>query len=378
MNKRDQRVLLWLCCAAICWRWLVGLRAPLPGVEACRDLWLAEQLATGQFASLADRAWEPFYGMLLAPALALGASPFAAAQVVACLLGGLALVPLALAAERLREGAGVPAAMIAMAAAGPVVAAGAGSATSMFVLLSAISLWAYAARRFVLSVVLLLVVVAGGTDEIASDSVPLLDQLRCGLGVIVVLLPLLLLPPRSRRFAVPVFVWFALLAVAVSIDGMASLLSVHSGLLAVLAGIGLARLPLRLRDLILALVITVECHAGWTLGEPEEAVVERILPRYLMRRVHGEGQIVLSTMPRVRWAAGLNPAGVAKSLTQMSAELSGPRAPRHVGSIVMTKPEGQDVSMRALLASSYERAELPLNLQALLDARGLSVLRQRR
>jgi hypothetical protein len=378
VSKSDQRALLWLCCAAICWRWFVGLRAPLPGVDACRDLWLAEQLAAGQFASLVDRAWEPLYGLLLAPALALGATPFAAAQVAACLLGGLALVPIAMAAERLREGAGVPAAAIAMAAAGPVVAAGAGSATSMFVLLSAFSLWAYAARRFVLSVGLLLVVIAGGTDQVASHPIPGFEQLRYGLGASVVLLPLLLLSPRARRFAAPALVLLALLVVAASVDAWTTLLPVHSAVLAVLAGLGLARLPLRVRDLLLALVVAAECHAAWTLGEPEAAVVERILPRYLLSRVHEEGQVVLSTMPRVRWAAGLNPAVAAKSLSQLSGELSGPRASRHVGSIVMTEVEAKDASMRALLASSFERAELPPNLQDLLDAHGLSVLCRRR
>lgn len=378
MSRRDRRALLWLCCAAICWRWFVGLRAPLPGVDACRDLWLAEQLAAGQFGALVGRVWEPLYGLLLAPALAFGAAPFAAAQVAACLLGGLALVPVAMAAERLREGAGITAAAIAMVAAGPVVAAGAGSATSMFVLLSACSLWAYAARRFTLSVVLLLVVVAGGTDQVASLSRPFVEQLRLGLGAAVVMLPLLLLPPRSRRFAAPVLLLLALLLVAASVDAWSTLLPMHSAVLAVLAGLGLARLPMRLRELLLALLVAVECHAAWTLCEPEAAVVERILPRYLLRRVHDEGQVVLSTMPRIRWAAGQDPSGVEQPLSQLSRELSGPRAPRHVGSIIMTEAEGKDASMRALLASSFERAELPPNLQDLLDARKLSVLRRRR
>jgi hypothetical protein len=378
VSKRDLRVLLWLCCAAICWRWFVGLRAPLPGVDACRDLWLAEQLAAGQFAALLDRVWEPLYGLLLAPALAFGATPFVAAQVAACLLGGLAIVPVAMAAERLREGAGIPAAAIAMAAAGPVVAAGAGAATSMFVLLSACSLWAYAARRFVLSVLLLLVVVAGGTDQVASDTRPWFEQLRLGLGAGVVLLPLVLLPPRSRRFAAPACLLLALLVVAASVDAWTTVLPMHSAVLAVLAGLGLARLPLRVRDLLLALVVAAECHAAWNLGEPEATVVERVLPRYLLGRVHDEGQAVLCTMPRVRWAAGQKPFDVAKPLSELSRELSGPRAPRHVGSIIMTEAEGKDASMRALLASSFERAELPPSLQDLVDARKLSVLRRRR
>lgn len=378
MSKRDQRAVLWLCCAAICWRWFVGLQAPLPGVEACRDLWLAERLAAGEFGALLDRLTEPLYGLLLAPALAFGADPFHAAQVASSLLGGLAIVPVALAAERLREGAGVPAAVFAMVAAGPVLAAGAGSAASMFVFLSACSLWAYAAGRWLLAATLFAIVVAGGADALESRGGGLWHELRIAVGAAVLALPMLLLPPRSKRFVVPVVAWLSLLAIAAATGNWLGLLPMHAALPCVLAGLAVARLGARWRELLLVVCVAIECHAAWSLGEPEEAVVERILPRFLQRHFHDEGQIVLSTMPRVLWGAGQNPLGPYRPLRELSAELSGPRAPRHVGSIVMDARQAADVSMRSLLASSFERASLPPNLQDLLDARGLHVLLRRR
>src|SRR5690606_34911257 len=181
------------------------------------------------------------------------------------------LVPTALAAERLREGAGVPAAALAMVAAGPVLAAGAGAATAMFTLLLACSLWAYAARRWAWSVVLLPVVIAGGTDEVAARSLPLLHQpfaqLRVALGAAVVALPLLLLRPYSRRFLVPALGFCAVGMVALVTSTWVTLLPICSPILSVLAGLGLARLPLRLRDVLLSLLVAAECHTAWILPE---------------------------------------------------------------------------------------------------------------
>ncbi len=377
MSSADRRAILWMCCAAVCWRWFVGLRAPAPGVDACRDLWLAQEIASGHFEAFLGRVWEPLYGLLLAPSLALGATPFVAAQVAACLLGGLAIVPIALAAERLREGAGVSAGAVAMVASGPVVAAGAGAATSLFALTFASSLWAFTARRFVVSGLLFAVVVAGGLDEWASPSLSTFEQLRLGVGVPAVVLPLLLLPPRSRMFLVPVGILLAVLAVAASTNGWVTLLPMYSAVLCVLCGLALARVSVRFRDLCLCLIVIGECHAAWTLGEEKAAVVERVLPDYLDRNVHKAGQSMLSTIPRLRWAAGQDPSSVKQTLREMCRELSGPLAPNYVGSIVMTAAEGKDTSLRALLASRYERAVVIADLQELLDKRGLTLLRRR-
>lgn len=342
----------------------------MPGVDACRDLWLAEQLANGDLSALFDRVLEPLYALLLAPALAFGASPFAAAQVVACLLGGLVVVPAALAAERLREGAGVCAGAVAMVAAGPVVAAGAGAATAMFTLLAACCLWALAARRFVLSGGSLLLVVAGGTDQVASVPQPVWEQLRLGVGSAVLLLPLLLLPPRSRMFGVLFAAQLVLVAIAWLLDAWTSLLPLYSPVLAVLAGLGLARLPVRLRDVLLSIIVAIECHAAWTLGEPEAAVIERVLPHYLMRRANAAGDIVLANLPRIRWSAGQDPSAPTVSYADAMRD-------DKVASIIMTAGEAKDASLRALLAAKFERAPVPTDIAELVFERSLHVLRRR-
>lgn len=364
---------MWLCCAGICWRWFVGIRTPMPGVDACTDLWLAEQLVAGDVSPLLSRLWEPFYALLLTPALAFGAPPFLAAKVVACLLGGVACVPAGLAAERLRAGAGVSAAALTMVAAGPVVAAGAGAATAMFVLLTACALWAFAARRLVVGGVLAALVLAGGVDCVASQPAPLWSQLRLGLGSVVLLLPLVPVLV-SRTHLRPLGVLFAaelvVVLVAWLVDGWASLTPIYAPILAVLAGLGLARLPVRLRDVVLCVVVAVECHAAWTLLEPEAAVVERVLPQYLDRRVHRDGESLLVNVPRIRWVVGQDPAGAARPFAEAMTD-------DRIGSIVMTADEARDASLRALLAAKFERAPVPTDLAELLLERSLHVLRRR-
>ena len=370
VSDRDRRALLWLCCAGICWRWFVGVRAPLPGVDACRDLWIAEQVAHGDWSALFDRFWEPVYALLLAPALAFGASPFAAAQVVACLLGGLVAVPVALAAERIREGAGVSAAVVAMVAAGSVVAAGAGSAAAMFAMRFACSLWAFAARRLVVGVALLGLVLAGGLDQVAYEPQPIWDQLRLGVGSAVLLLPLSLLPPRSRLMGVLVGAQLVLVGLAASLDTWTSLLPIYSPIMAVLVGVGLARLRVRLRDVLLSVIVAIECHAAWTLGEPEAAVVERILPQYLQRHAYTEDGVVFSNLPRVRWAAGQDPSAPGQDIRSAMDH-------DDVDSIIMTAEEAKDASLRSLLAGKFERAALPTAIAGLMLDRNLHVLRRR-
>jgi len=371
VSDRDRRALLWLCCAGVCWRWFVGLRAPMPGVDACRDLWLAEQIANGNLAALGDRLWEPVYALLLAPLLAFGVSPLLAAKVVACLLGGLVAVPVALAAERMREGSGVSAAVVTTITAGPVVAAGAGSATAMFALLLACSLWAIAARRWVVGASLLLVVMAGGTDQVASLSPSGWSQLRLAIGSAVLLLPLVFLPPRSRQMWCLLASYLALVAVAVWIDARVSLLAIYSPWLAVLVGVGLSRLPLRVRDVLLCGVALAECHAAWTLGEPEAAVVERVLPQYLQRRVHAGDGVVFCNLPRVRWAAGQDPSAKRRDVREALED-------DRVASIIMSSEEAKDASLRALLAAKFERAVVPTDITELMLDRSLHVLCRRK
>ncbi|MCK5941394.1 MAG: hypothetical protein KAI24_05440 [Planctomycetes bacterium] len=369
MIERDRRALLWLTCAAVCWRWLVAVRTPLPGVDATRDLWLAERLANGDFGALAARWWEPLNGLLMAPALALGASPFATAQVLACLLGGLAVLPAALAAERLRPGAGVPAAVVVMVGSGAVVAAGAGGSTAMVTLVVACAWWAFAHRRPLAFVGLAALALLAGGEQIATHAQPALDATRLGLGGAAFGLAFLL-PAAVRTVAAPAAAFVALLLAAALLDGWATLLPSHLPLLAVLVGVGLARLHVRVRDLLLCALVAVECHAAWTLVEPRSAVVERIVPQYLQRRLGVDSDRVVTDLPRVRWACGQRPDAGAVPLGERARAAD-------VEAVVLTSPQARDATLRAALAARFEPARLPTDLLELCAEHGVVVLRRR-
>ena len=385
---RDRRAVLWLTCAAVCWRWLVGAQAPMPSAEACRDLYLAERLAVGDFAELAHRWWEPLWGMLLAPFLACGAPSFATAQVAACVLGGAAVAAVALAAERMRTGAGVPAAVVATVSTGSVLNASVGGATALLSLLGGLSLWAFAAGRVWLSVLLVALVVMAGADE---GPVP--------LNVVALLLDEVAEPSALLRIAgsggllLPLLLWPQRRLVELGFGG-ALLVPVIAGmlwvelpwsspfwwpLLATMAGVALARLPVRLRDVLLTVVAAIDLHAGWTLVEARQAVVERLAPSYLVRRELPEGQIVASPLARVAWAAGQRPRLApslpamiwsARSGSSIATSVSQPA----VGAIIVTRWDFDYVVETS--QGQFARAWLPPDLQDLADAHGLAVLRR--
>ncbi|MFN3241966.1 MAG: hypothetical protein ACE37K_10675 [Planctomycetota bacterium] len=369
MSDKDRRALLWLTCAAVCWRWLVAVRTPLVGVDASRDLWLAERLADGDLGALAARWWQPLHGLLMAPALAFGATPFATAQVVACLLGGLAVLPTAFAAERLRAGAGVPAAAVAMVAAGAVVAAGAGGSAATTTLLVASAWWAFAARRLVLAAGLAVLAAGSGLDQVATHAPSALDATRIGLGAGAFGLAFLL-PTAWRSARTPALVLSVLVVVAAVTGTSATLLPSHQPLLAILVGVGMAGLHVRVRDLLLCAIVAVECHAGWFLVEPAAAVTERIVPRLMLRRLDAGSQQLVATLPRVRWAAGQDPDARPEPLVTRALAAD-------VAVVVLTEAEARDASLRASLASRFERASLPADLQELTDEHGLVVLQRR-
>lgn len=346
------------------------MRAPLPGVDASHDLWLAAQFADGNWGALLECWRQPLQALLLTPAIALGAPAFAAAQVLACLCGGLAIVPTAMAAERLLKGAGVPAAVLAMAFAGTTLAAGAGAETPLRTLLLATALWAFVSKRWATALVLFGFAAANGIDRVAASYESSLDELRIGVGAAVLLLPGMLL----QRCSGATWILYAafLLAVAVGrfCDSLASLPPIYSPLLAVVAGVTIAPVPVRLRDLMLCALVLVEGHAAWTLGEARSAVVERVLPQYLMRRLNEPGELVASSMPRVRWAAGRNP--------KPKTSLAGQKQDYKIGSVVLSPREKMQPILRASFHREFEQAELPYDLQELVDAHDLLVLQRRR
>jgi hypothetical protein len=88
--------------------------------------------------------------------------------------------------------------------------------------------------------------------------------------------------------------------------GRAALLPGWTPLLAVVGGVGLARLAGRWRDLLLCVVVGVDFLTAWQRVEPAAAGEERWLGRYLAREHGGRGEL-RSDLPRVAWAFGSRP-----------------------------------------------------------------------
>lgn len=147
-RRSRQRALLWLCVAAVCWRWLLAARTPVPAEDGVNYLWMAQQFALGDAAAALSEPFAPLWSLLLALPIALGAEPFVAGQVLGCLCGGLAVLPVAALGERLARGAGPIAA--ALCATSSVFARTAAEVLTepLFVLLAATATWAGCSERW--------------------------------------------------------------------------------------------------------------------------------------------------------------------------------------------------------------------------------------
>lgn len=365
MSPRDQRVVLTLMGAAVVWRWLLAQASPMPGVDACHDLWLAGRLAQGGFVELAPRWWQASWALLVSPLVVCGMAPWTAAKILASLCGGFAVWPVASAAERLREGAGVPAAVLAMVAAGTSVAAGAASATAWHALLVAFALWAWVGGRIVPACALATLAGLGGGDRLCDDG-SLLRFVRLAIGPLC-LVPLAALPPRPRRLAGPALLLALVLLVTGLVASPLAWWPAWSPLVAVLVGVGLARLSTRWRDLVLCVVVAAECHGAWNSLEPLSAAAERSIARYVARRLPA-GQSLVSDLPRVLWAAGRSPhAAVGADLVEAAGWPA-------VGALVLGRKAPWSSTVASALASRFTTYPLPSELQDLAAARGLRVL----
>lgn len=371
---RERRILLWLCAGAICWRWVCAVQSPLPSVAACRDLWLAERLAHGEFALLADAIAQPWWALLLWPAVAAGCDAFASAQVLACVIGGLLVWPVAIAAQRLREGAGVPAAILALAAGGPAAAAGGGAATPLLALGVATAVVGLATRRWVLAAVAGTLAMAPGLEAIASGAAYRASpwhwhELRLGWGTSAALALWSVLPPRPRALPALGLLAAAMLATSVA-RGSLQWLLVSSPVVVVLAAVGLARLRVRVRDLALCAAVLAEFWIGWQAIEPGAAFVERALGQHLRRHLT-EGAVV-SDLPRVLLFAGSRPAVLPDGDALLAAA-----GGDGVAFVVLGPGLAARATVTAALANRFARFELPHDLGDLVAEDKLAVFVRR-
>jgi hypothetical protein len=355
--------------AAVLWRWLVGLRTPLPGVDACHDLWLAQRTAVGDVGELAAWWHDASWAALLAPAIACGAAPFTAAQVAAAVLGGLTTVVTALVAERLREGAGTAAAVLTMVAAGPVVAAGAGTDAALGGFCVALAAWAVVARSG--AVMLVAAVLCPVPPDCLLAPTSWLREARLGGSALVAVACLVLLPPRPRGVAWLLGTVAVVGIVAIVLGAPSAWLPMWAPLLAALGGVGLARLPRRGREALLAAVVLVECHGAWHEIEPREAAAERAIGRLVARRL-GPEEHVASDLPRVLWAAGVHPAA-----PESDAEWAAIAADPLVAVVVATTPRANAV-LASAEPGTFARFDLPADLADLAAERDVVILLRRR
>lgn len=372
-SPRDRRALLWLCVAAICWRWLLAIRSPLPAAGACTDLWVAQQLAAGRFGAFTEVWWRPLWALCVAPAVAAGGSAFVAAQVLGCVLGGLAIWPTAVAAERLRQGAGIPAAVFVLAAALPSHGAAVGSALPLATLLVGLAVAAWARGRPRAAIALFAAVAAMGCERLGPGGAPggfwiaAWNGLRDSWSLAFAAALLSVLPPRPRRIGAVWFAALAALAVAVAVDPTTARLPLWFPLVAVLGGVGLARLPTRLGELALAGFVVVAFLAGWQAAEPRDAIVERLLGEHLGTRL-GPGQHVVADLPRVLFHAGQSPAPPATDDALLQAASAPSTAFVVLGGRVKVSP-----TVTSALSGRFVRYTVPSALRDLVVDRRITV-----
>lgn len=372
-SARDRRVLLWLCVAAVCWRWLLAIRAPLPGLDACQDLWVAQQLAKGDFGALAAVWWRPWWALAVAPAVACGAKAFATAQVLGCVVGGLVLWPVAAAAQRLRPGAGVPAAVVVLAAAVPSQGAAVGSALPVAALLVALAVLAQVRGRWLAALGLAGLAAAAGGEQLvpigssAGSWTAAWLALRGAWSLAAPFALLALLPPRPRHVLMLWTVTVLVPVIAWSLGWLRESLPAWSPILAVLCGVGLARWPQRLGELALAGIVVVDFLAAWQAAEPRDTIVERLLGSHLAQRL-GPGQQVVADLPRLLFYAGQRPAAVADGDGLLQAA-SRPG----VAFVVLGRAARPSGTATAALSGRFVRYQVPTELRDLVVDRHLTV-----
>ncbi len=111
---RQRRALLWMTVAAVCWRWLLAAKTPVPAQDGCNYLWMAERFADGDTAAALSEPFSPLWPLLLSVPIRLGMEPELAAKLLGSILGGALVWPVAWIAERLRSGAGLAAGVLAL------------------------------------------------------------------------------------------------------------------------------------------------------------------------------------------------------------------------------------------------------------------------
>ncbi|MBL8753782.1 MAG: glycosyltransferase family 39 protein, partial [Planctomycetes bacterium] len=128
---------------------LLGLATPVPAEDGVSYFWMAQQFAAGAFAEALAMVFPPGWPLLLAPIVALGVSPEAAALLLSALTLALAAGPLVALAHELDPRAAWPAALLWASSPLLLRVAAEGYSEPPFVLLVAVGTWFGRRERFV-------------------------------------------------------------------------------------------------------------------------------------------------------------------------------------------------------------------------------------
>lgn len=434
-SSRELRLLLWAMVAAVLWRHVLALRTPVPAEDGVNYLWMAQQFAAGDWQSPLTEPFPPLWPLLVAIPVACGADPFGAAQVFGCVFGGLALWPVAAAAQRLRPGAGVPAAMLLLTSSLLARTAAEAYTEPLFVLLCATTLCLGTQQRFWLAGVVAglafwtrpealglppaLLLAVGWTAARALpgfamfalalaawrgaagqgfDPLPILefhaqrddlpsrgDWLRnlvdlpgawaeaFGLAGGLALLAASRPRPRQQRLF--------LLALVIGVLGVLSFVVRRRFLLSwapcvvVLAGVGLAPLSRWLQHGLLLFACGLDLWTGFhgTIGK--DRIAERLVGQHLATRLL-PGELVAGDMTRVLFYSGVRPLPPRHFNVPALLGMAHQPAVRFVV-LSENSPRASFADVVAGLGPGFVRYELPRPLSELAARRGVAVWQRR-
>ena len=417
------------------WVLLLAATTPVPSEDGVSYLWMAQRFAAGDCTAALATVFPPGYSLLLAPAIALGAAPEAAAHWLGAITLAATLWPLA----RLAASLGGPAAAgpaVLLFAASPLLsrlgaevyseppflllmAWGACAALRerwfLVGLCSALAFWIRPEGSLLAASYMLvqprqawraLLPVAGGVLALATlrwwcghgfdplpihafheqrDDLPERGRLFSNLLALpgpwceafalagLLVLPCLRWQPKAAR----PLVWQVLLQVAVILTFVVRRRFFVSCAIAVhaLAGPVLAKLRKPWRVGLLAAALLLALWSGATGGIEANRAVERDLGEWLRPQLRS-GERLVCDLPRVVWYAGQPPQPPRHhTAAQMAAMVAAPEV-----TCVVLRTRGdrsQFTQLQPQLLQRFERKALPEPLAAAADARGVAVFVRR-
>jgi hypothetical protein len=432
LDPDERRKLLWIAVAAVMWRWMLAARTPVPSEDGVSYLWMAERFAAGDFSTPVGEVFPPLLPLLCAVPMCLGLPAVLAGPLVCSVCAGLAAFPVATLAERLRTGAGLPAALLLATSSLLARNAAETYTESPFLLLAALVFWCGATGRYwwaglcaglaswlrpeAAALPVCLFVAQGRAawralppfaivfgllplwrglcgfgfdplpivafheqrDDLGNERGDILGNLRqVPIALVEAYGPMLALAvaaPFRPRFARSLWCWLLLDVVGMVTFVVRKRFFLTTAVAVVpLCAAGLARLPVLLRNVLLAVLCGIGMWDGWHKVTPPDRIAEREVGEHLGERL-GTAENVAGDMQRVIWFAGRRPP---QPRHFASAELLRQAHQPSVAYVVLGSERSEFPVLEAGLADAFAPYKLPSEIAARARARGIAVFVRR-